>query len=119
MRRRVCTLPFSPAQGVDFNFIAEAPYPPRVDRVWTTRKQPQNVLAKMLPHPSFVYAARFHPVVDKVLVTGGFDRLVRVWSMQTDELHCIVSQREIVPIYFPCVCVISFTTIRPWALVSL
>jgi len=60
-------------------------------RVWKTDKT-SNVLAKMLPHPSFVYTAKFHRTVEKIVVTGGYDRLIRVWSLQTDELHALVSK---------------------------
>ena len=39
---------------------------------------------KLLPHPSFVYCAKFHNRVQKIVVTGSYDSLVRVWNLQTD-----------------------------------
>ena len=39
----------------------------------------------MLPHPSFVYCAKFHPRVNKVIVTGGYDNVVRVWHHHGNE----------------------------------
>ena len=36
-------------------------------------------------HPTYVYSARFHPRSARVLVTAGFDRVVRVWVAETAE----------------------------------
>ncbi|CAG2066883.1 unnamed protein product, partial [Timema podura] len=36
--------------------------------------------SQMLPHPSFVYCANFHPKTNSVLATGCFDHVVRLWS---------------------------------------
>nr|CAD7263043.1 unnamed protein product [Timema shepardi] len=36
--------------------------------------------SQMLPHPSFVYCAHFHPKTNSVLATGCFDHVVRLWS---------------------------------------
>jgi len=49
-----------------------------------------NSACKLLPHPSFVYAAKYHPQVGRVVVTGGFDRVIRVWSLLSDGTHGIV-----------------------------
>ncbi len=38
--------------------------------------------AKILPHPSFVYSAKYHVRVEKIIVTGGFDSVIRVWTLQ-------------------------------------
>ncbi len=45
-----------------------------------------------MPHPSFVYAAQYHPWVQKVVVTGGYDQIVRVWTLQTDDNHAQLVQ---------------------------
>ena len=45
---------------------------------------------KLMPHPSYVYAAQFHTRVARVIVTGSYDRIVRVWSIQGDEVHAEV-----------------------------
>ena len=35
----------------------------------------------VLPHPGFVYCCKFHPRFDGVIVTGGFDQVLRVWEV--------------------------------------
>ncbi len=38
---------------------------------------------KILPHPSFVYGAKFHPKSSDVVCTSGYDRVIRVWSLNS------------------------------------
>ena len=45
----------------------------------------------MLPHPGYVYTARYHPKVQKIVATGGFDQILRVWSLQDAGKHAQVS----------------------------
>ena len=59
-------------------------------RIWNfenVEKKPWRTLA----HPSYVYCARFHPIVEEYVVTAGYDKIIRVWSMQkkhgTVDLH--------------------------------
>lgn len=42
---------------------------------------------KVLPHPSFVYCARYHPIARNLVFTGGYDAVVRVWSLDVDEVN--------------------------------
>ena len=35
-----------------------------------------------LNHPSYVYTASFHPVTHSLVVTGGFDRVLRLWRRE-------------------------------------
>uniref|UniRef100_A0A8D3CBV0 Abelson helper integration site 1 n=1 Tax=Scophthalmus maximus TaxID=52904 RepID=A0A8D3CBV0_SCOMX len=42
---------------------------------------------KVLPHPSFVYCARYHPSAQNLVVTGGYDSLVRVWRLDVDDVN--------------------------------
>uniref|UniRef100_A0A3Q3EKN5 Abelson helper integration site 1 n=1 Tax=Labrus bergylta TaxID=56723 RepID=A0A3Q3EKN5_9LABR len=42
---------------------------------------------KVLPHPSFVYCAQYHPTAQNLVVTGGFDSLVRVWRLDVDDVN--------------------------------
>ena len=35
-----------------------------------------------LRHPAYVYAATFHPATASIIVTGGFDRVLRVWRRE-------------------------------------
>uniref|UniRef100_A0A1A7Y2E3 Abelson helper integration site 1 n=1 Tax=Iconisemion striatum TaxID=60296 RepID=A0A1A7Y2E3_9TELE len=42
---------------------------------------------KVLPHPSFVYCAQYHPSTQKLAVTGGYDCLVRVWRLDVPDVN--------------------------------
>ena len=59
-------------------------------RIWNVDKMAATAVTT-LPHPSFVYTALFHVKVNKVVVTGGYDRIIRVWSVKGDDLHGHVS----------------------------
>uniref|UniRef100_UPI0037E83903 jouberin isoform X2 n=1 Tax=Semicossyphus pulcher TaxID=241346 RepID=UPI0037E83903 len=47
---------------------------------------------KVLPHPSFVYCAQYHPTAQSLVVTGGFDSLVRVWRLDVDDVNGLLLQ---------------------------
>lgn len=36
---------------------------------------------KILPHPNFLYTAKFHPNSSDVIVTSGYDKVLRVWTI--------------------------------------
>lgn len=42
---------------------------------------------KVLPHPSFVYCAQYHPAAQNLVLTGGFDALLRVWRVDVDDVN--------------------------------
>uniref|UniRef100_A0A3B4WAG6 Abelson helper integration site 1 n=1 Tax=Seriola lalandi dorsalis TaxID=1841481 RepID=A0A3B4WAG6_SERLL len=42
---------------------------------------------KVLPHPSFVYCAQYHPTTQSLVVTGGYDSLVRVWRLDVSDVN--------------------------------
>lgn len=42
---------------------------------------------KVLPHPSFIYCAQYHPAAQNLVVTGGFDTLLRVWRVDVDDVN--------------------------------
>lgn len=42
---------------------------------------------KVLPHPSFVYCAQYHPAAQNLALTGGFDALLRVWRVDVDDVN--------------------------------
>ena len=37
-----------------------------------------------LQHPSYVYTAQFHPATSSVVVTAGFDRVIRIWRRERE-----------------------------------
>lgn len=47
----------------------------------------RGVAKKVLPHPSFVYSAQFHPVGQNLVVTGGYDCLIRVWNLNVQDVN--------------------------------
>lgn len=52
----------------------------RTASVWSIHKGTR----KVLEHPSFVYCARFHPNSPNVVITGCYDKVIRVWIRDPD-----------------------------------
>lgn len=38
---------------------------------------------KILPHPSFLYTAKFHPNSIEIICTSGYDKVIRIWSISS------------------------------------
>ncbi|XP_041667936.1 jouberin [Cheilinus undulatus] len=55
-------------------------------REWNVERL-QGTAQKVLPHPSFVYCAQYHPTAQNLVVTGGYDALVRVWRLDVDDVN--------------------------------
>ncbi|XP_072410215.1 jouberin isoform X1 [Chiloscyllium punctatum] len=55
-------------------------------RVWNTENY-QSPAEKILPHPSFIYTAKYHPFVQYLVVTGGYDSIIRVWNINVNEVN--------------------------------
>ncbi|KAM4043296.1 jouberin isoform 2-T2 [Anomaloglossus baeobatrachus] len=55
-------------------------------RLWRIGNEVSSAL-KVLPHPSFVYAAKFHPMSDHLAVTGCYDAVIRVWNVNVKEIN--------------------------------
>ncbi|XP_007252009.3 jouberin isoform X2 [Astyanax mexicanus] len=55
-------------------------------RVWNIERL-QALAQKVLPHPSFVYCAQYHPLNQNLLVTGGYDCLLRVWNLDVKDVN--------------------------------
>uniref|UniRef100_A0A3P9LUG3 Abelson helper integration site 1 n=1 Tax=Oryzias latipes TaxID=8090 RepID=A0A3P9LUG3_ORYLA len=55
-------------------------------RCWNVEKL-LGTAQKVLPHPSFVYCARYHPSAQNLVVTGSFDFLVRVWRLDVSDVN--------------------------------
>ena len=65
-------------------------------RVWTLSDTNTPLYCcKLLPHPSFVYACTFHPSSETILLTAGFDRVVRVWGVAAVGLNSGQILREL------------------------
>uniref|UniRef100_A0A3Q4GUR5 Abelson helper integration site 1 n=1 Tax=Neolamprologus brichardi TaxID=32507 RepID=A0A3Q4GUR5_NEOBR len=54
--------------------------------VWNVERL-QVTAQKVLPHPSFVYSARYHPTAQNLVVTGGYDCLIRVWRFDVGDVN--------------------------------
>ena len=59
-------------------------------RSWDTKNMMTSCI-KVFPHPCFVYAAQYHPGSPRLVVTGGYDRLIRVWTNRSEGLNGQVS----------------------------
>ncbi|KAJ8399446.1 hypothetical protein AAFF_G00411580 [Aldrovandia affinis] len=55
-------------------------------RVWNVERL-EKIARKVLPHPCFVYCARYHPSAQNLVVTGGYDCLVRVWDVDVRDVN--------------------------------
>lgn len=55
-------------------------------RVWDMERL-QSLALKILPHPSFVYCAQYHPLSHNLVVTGGYDGLLRAWNLDTKDVN--------------------------------
>ncbi|XP_070556503.1 jouberin-like isoform X2 [Ptychodera flava] len=55
-------------------------------RIWDVESMSQ-MPTRIFPHPAFVYTARYHPNNENIIVTGGYDHVVRVWTKQSDQVH--------------------------------
>lgn len=59
---------------------------PLVTSEWNVERLLRSA-QKVLPHPSFVYCAQYHPAAQNLVVTGGFDALLRVWRVDVDDVN--------------------------------
>ncbi|XP_042356979.1 jouberin isoform X2 [Plectropomus leopardus] len=55
-------------------------------REWNVERL-QETAQRVLPHPSFVYCAQYHPMAHSLVVTGGYDSLLRVWRLDVDDVN--------------------------------
>ncbi|KAH0622323.1 hypothetical protein JD844_024520 [Phrynosoma platyrhinos] len=55
-------------------------------RMWKIEIQTSSAM-KVFPHPSFVYAAKYHPTAEYIIVTGCYDAVIRVWNAKVKEIH--------------------------------
>ena len=57
-----------------------------MNRCWDTNTMMTSSI-KLYPHPCFVYAAQYHPGSPHLVVTGGYDHLIRIWTKLSDGLN--------------------------------
>ncbi|XP_068087723.1 jouberin isoform X2 [Hyperolius riggenbachi] len=55
-------------------------------RLWRATVEAVSAV-KVLPHPTFVYTAKFHPLSDGLVVTGCYDSVIRVWNVKVKEIN--------------------------------
>ncbi|NXE33492.1 AHI1 protein, partial [Ptilorrhoa leucosticta] len=55
-------------------------------RMWKIEMKAASAV-RVFPHPSFVYTAKYHPVVDSLVVTGCYDSVIRIWNANVKEIH--------------------------------
>ena len=46
-------------------------------------------LQDKLSHPSYVYSSQFHPISSRMVATGGFDRVVRIWKKECEKYSVV------------------------------
>ncbi|CAI9743200.1 jouberin-like isoform X2 [Octopus vulgaris] len=53
-------------------------------RIWINERSESGEGAKLLPHPAYVYCCSFHVRNDDLIVTGGYDEIIRIWDIKGD-----------------------------------
>nr|XP_028702977.1 jouberin isoform X8 [Macaca mulatta] len=61
-------------------------------RIWKNEINNTNTF-KVLPHPSFVYTAKFHPAVRELVVTGCYDSMIWIWKVEMREDSAMLVQQ--------------------------
>lgn len=51
---------------------------------------------EVLEHPSFVYAAKFHSNFVDIVVTGSYDKVIRIWSRRNEDNNVFIVHQELV-----------------------
>lgn len=54
-------------------------------RIWKNKKEEQ-----VLHHPTYVYAAKFHPNAVETVASAGYDQVVRIWQKAKTSGHYII-----------------------------
>ncbi|XP_010624853.1 jouberin isoform X5 [Fukomys damarensis] len=61
-------------------------------RIWKNEINSTNTF-RVLPHPAFVYTAKFHPAVGELVVTGCYDSVIRIWKVDMRECSAVLVQQ--------------------------
>ncbi|CAL4221671.1 unnamed protein product, partial [Meganyctiphanes norvegica] len=61
-------------------------------RVWNFEANDSNNKSQILAHPSYVYVARFVPGKSRIIVTGCYDHVLRVWSSKKGESYILFQE---------------------------
>lgn len=59
-------------------------------RCWDVKRFGSQPI-KLFPHPAFVYVCKYHPLLQSIVITGGYDHIIRIWNKVTDNLQADVS----------------------------
>ncbi|XP_021105200.1 jouberin isoform X2 [Heterocephalus glaber] len=61
-------------------------------RIWKNEINTTNTF-RVLPHPAFVYTAKFHPAVRELVITGCYDSVIRAWKVDMRECSAVLVQQ--------------------------
>lgn len=61
-------------------------------RIWKNEINSTNTF-RVLPHPAFVYTAKFHPAIGELVVTGCYDSVIRIWKVDMRECSAVLVQQ--------------------------
>ena len=56
-------------------------------RIWNSKKE-----ESVLQHPTYVYAARFHPNSGDTIASAGYDQVVRIWYKSGQNRYIILHE---------------------------
>ena len=59
--------------------------------MWDTKRF-LSAPIKLFPHPSYVYTTKYHPISQNLIITGSYDKTIRVWNKMSDGHHADVSR---------------------------
>ncbi|XP_057305482.1 jouberin-like [Hydractinia symbiolongicarpus] len=58
-------------------------------RCWDTKRF-STAAIKVFPHPSYVYTCKYHLKHQALVLTGSYDRTIRIWNKISDSVHGIL-----------------------------
>ncbi|KAK3089926.1 hypothetical protein FSP39_007688 [Pinctada imbricata] len=58
-------------------------------RLWDMNEMGRS--DQLLPHPAYVYTSKIHPRADHIVATGGYDQVIRVWDVGSEDADSRVS----------------------------
>ncbi|KAK3744974.1 hypothetical protein QZH41_008499, partial [Actinostola sp. cb2023] len=87
-------------------------------RTWDIHSMMTSFI-KVFPHPCFVYSAEYHPISSSVIVTGGYDRLIRVWTSTCEGINGqLLRELDGHTGFINCVCFSRKECVKSWAMMK-